>query len=106
WATAEALGFGTLLQEGAPIRLAGQDCQRGTFSQRHMVWIDSKKALPYSPFSPYSTSCQVINSNLSEFACMGFEYGYSLVATEGLNLWEAQYGDFNNGAEIIIDQYI
>jgi 2-oxoglutarate dehydrogenase E1 component len=106
WATAEALGFGTLLQEGAPIRLAGQDCQRGTFSQRHMVWIDSKRALPYSPFSSYSTSCQVINSHLSEFACMGFEYGYSLVATQGLNLWEAQYGDFNNGAEIIIDQYI
>lgn len=106
WSTAEALGFGTLLQEGIPIRLAGQDSQRGTFSQRHMVWIDHKTAQHYCPFSSYKVSCQVINSPLSEFACMGFEYGYSLIAVEGLTLWEAQYGDFNNGASITIDQYI
>lgn len=106
WATAEALAVGTLLEDKISIRLAGQDSERGTFNQRHMVWIDSKTAQSYCPFSQYPTPCQIVNSPLSEYACMGFEYGYSLNAPQGLTLWEAQYGDFNNGAQIVIDQYL
>ncbi|MGB7978997.1 MAG: 2-oxoglutarate dehydrogenase E1 component [Chlamydiales bacterium] len=106
WATGECLAFGTLLEEGVPIRLAGQDSQRGTFSQRHMIWIDGETAKPYCPFGQYKARFDVINSPLTEYAGMGFEYGYSWSAAASLVLWEAQYGDFNNGAEIIIDQYI
>ncbi len=106
WSTAEALSFGTLLDEGAPLRLAGQDSQRGTFSQRHMIWIDYKTDQQHCPLCSYKTPCQIVNSPLSEYACMGFEYGYSWGAPDGLTLWEAQYGDFNNGAQILIDQYI
>ncbi len=106
WATGECLAFGSLLQEGVPIRLAGQDSQRGTFSHRHMIWIDSESAKPYCPLSQYKGGLDVVNSPLTEYAGMGFEYGYSWSAINSLVLWEAQYGDFNNGAEIIIDQYI
>lgn len=106
WATAEALSLGTLLEEGVAIRLSGQDSQRGTFSQRHMIWIDSQTAQHYCPFCNYKVPFQVVNSPLSEYACMGFEYGYSWGALNSFALWEAQYGDFNNGAQIVIDQYI
>ncbi|MBU6446628.1 MAG: 2-oxoglutarate dehydrogenase E1 component, partial [Verrucomicrobia bacterium] len=106
WATAECLAFGTLLAEGIPVRLAGQDSVRGTFSQRHLIWSDSKTGKPYCPLCHYDASLQVVNSPLSEYACLGFEYGYSLARPSGLTLWEAQYGDFFNGAQIMIDQYI
>ncbi|MBX7065703.1 MAG: 2-oxoglutarate dehydrogenase E1 component [Parachlamydiales bacterium] len=106
WATGECLAFGTLLDEKISVRLAGQDSKRGTFSQRHVIWIDNKTGNPYCPLCNYSTPFQVINSPLSEYACMGFEYGYSWSAIDGLTLWEAQYGDFFNGAQIVIDQYI
>jgi 2-oxoglutarate dehydrogenase E1 component len=106
WATAEALAFGTLLVQGTSIRLAGQDSQRGTFSQRHMVWIDTETGKPYCPLAPFKTRCDIVNSPLTEYAGLGFEYGYTWQATNTLVLWEAQYGDFNNGAQIIIDQYI
>jgi 2-oxoglutarate dehydrogenase E1 component len=109
WATAEMLSFGSLLWQGVSVRLAGQDTKRGTFSQRHIIWIDQKTGESYCPL------CQIkdgqgrfdaVNSPLTEFAGLGFEYGYSLVCKKGLILWEAQYGDFFNGAQIIIDQYI
>ncbi len=106
WATGECLAFGTLLQEGISIRLAGQDSQRGTFSQRHLIWIDHETAKPYCPLCQYKGRLQVVNSPLTEYAGMGFEYGYTWSAAKSLVLWEAQYGDFDNGAEIIIDQYL
>ena len=106
WATAECLAFGSLLLEGVPIRLAGQDSERGTFSQRHMIWSDTETGAPYSPLASISAGFEVVNSPLTEFAGMGFEYGYSSANPKGLVLWEAQYGDFDNGAQIIIDQYI
>ena len=106
WATAECLGLGTLLASGVAVRLAGQDSQRGTFSQRHMIWIDSKTAEHHCPLCSYKAPCLIINSFLSEYACMGFEYGFSWTAVDALTLWEAQYGDFNNGAQIVIDQFI
>ncbi len=106
WAAAEMLAFGTLLEEGIPIRLAGQDAQRGTFNQRHMIWADYKNGEKYCPMCHFKAPFQIVNSPLSEYACMGFEYGYSLGMPGGLTLWEAQYGDFDNGAQIIIDQYI
>lgn len=105
WSTAEMLAFGSLLAQGTPIRLAGQDSQRGTFSQRHMIWIDSDSGKPYCPLCQYKARCDIVNSPLTEYAGMGFEYGYSL-SSDTLVLWEAQYGDFCNGAEIIIDLYI
>jgi 2-oxoglutarate dehydrogenase E1 component len=107
WSTAEALAFGTLLLEGISIRLAGEDSQRGTFSQRHMVWTDTENGSSYCPFSGLGEArFDCVNSPLTEFAGLGFEYGYSCGAPEALDLWEAQYGDFDNGAQIIIDQYI
>jgi len=106
WSTGECLAFGSLLSEGIPIRLAGQDSQRGTFSQRHMVWIDTETSEPYSPFRKYQARFDLINSPLTEYAGLGFECGYAWAAQESLVLWEAQYGDFDNGAQIIIDQYI
>jgi 2-oxoglutarate dehydrogenase E1 component len=106
WSTGEALAFGSLLAQEVPIRLAGQDSKRGTFSQRHIVWIDAETSRPYCPFSQYKTRIDIVNSPLTEYAGMGFEYGYTWSAPLTLVLWEAQYGDFDNGAQIIIDQYI
>ena len=109
WSTAEALAWGSLLIEGTPIRLSGQDCQRGTFSQRHAVWTDQKTQNPYIPLANLTgdqAMVELINSPLSEAAVLGFEYGYSLAEPHALVMWEAQFGDFANGAQIIIDQFI
>jgi len=115
WATAEALAWGSLLWEGIPVRLSGQDSERGTFSQRHSVWTDQKTEQRYKPLNHLATEkdrkqsparFEVINSMLSEAAVLGFEYGYSLAEPNTLVLWEAQFGDFANGAQVIIDQFI
>jgi len=109
WAHAEALAFGSLLLEGTPIRLTGQDTVRGTFSQRHQTLWDVENGAPYTPIQHLgggTASFEIHNSPLSEYATVGFEYGYAVTAPEALVLWEAQYGDFVNGAEIIIDQFI
>ena len=109
WATAEALAFGSLALEGYPVRLSGQDCGRGTFSQRHSVLVDQNSEQRYVPLNnidPKQARYEVHDSPLSEFAVLGFEYGYSLVEPRALVLWEAQFGDFANGAQIIIDQFI
>ncbi|UAK25980.1 2-oxoglutarate dehydrogenase E1 component [Sphingomonas nostoxanthinifaciens] len=106
WATAEALAFGTLLKDGYAIRLSGQDVGRGTFSQRHAVWVDQTDAHKYIPLSTIDRSFQVLDSPLSEFGVLGFEYGYSGQAPNTLVLWEAQFGDFANGAQVMIDQFI
>ena len=107
WATAEALAFGSLVTEGYGVRLSGQDCERGTFSQRHAVWVDQKTERKYTPLEtlPHGTF-EVLNSTLSEYGVLGFEYGYASADPKTLVLWEAQFGDFANGAQIIIDQYI
>ena len=109
WAHAESLAFASLLTEGVPIRLTGQDTERGTFSQRHLVFHDAKTGQTVSPVQNMPGSLAPIelhNSPLSEIACLGFEYGYSQEAPETLVLWEAQFGDFANGAQVIIDQFI
>jgi 2-oxoglutarate dehydrogenase E1 component len=109
WATAEALAFCSLLREGHPVRLSGQDSERGTFSQRHSVLIDQENEDRYTPFNyvaPGQARYEVINSMLSEEAVLGFEYGYSLAEPNALTLWEAQFGDFANGAQVIFDQFI
>ena len=109
WAQAEALAFGSLLVDGVPIRLTGQDTERGTFSQRHLVFHDARTGLAYAPIQHLDGArapIEIHNSPLSEAACMGFEYGYSEEAPDSLVLWEAQYGDFANGAQVIIDQFI
>ncbi len=109
WTHAEALGFASLVADGHPIRLSGEDCQRGTFSQRHCVMFDRKTGAAYTPLNhigPEQAEFQVYNSMLSEEAVLGFEYGYSLVQPRGLVIWEAQFGDFANTAQTIIDQYI
>lgn len=109
WGFAESLAFASILSEEIPVRLAGEDSQRGTFSHRHAVWIDKNNGQSYTPFSHFSsekTFIEVINSPLSEFAALGFEHGFSLGYPKALVLWEAQYGDFVNGAQIIIDEYI
>jgi 2-oxoglutarate dehydrogenase E1 component len=109
WATAEALAFGTLLVEGHPVRLSGQDSGRGTFSQRHAVLIDQNSEDKYVPLNNLRADqapFEVIDSPLSEAAVVGFEYGYSLAEPRALTLWEAQFGDFVNGAQVIIDQFI
>lgn len=106
WAMAEHLAFASLLNEGRAVRLAGQDVRRGTFSQRHAVWIDQNSGENHFPLKSFKASFDVIDSPLSEFAALGFEYGYSLSDPAALVLWEAQYGDFSNGAQVIIDQYI
>ena len=106
WATAELLAMATLAGEGRHVRLAGQDCQRGTFSSRHAVAVDVKEGTAWSVFSAYDDRVEVINSPLSEFGALGFEFGYSIVDTQALVMWEAQFGDFANGAQIIIDQFI
>jgi 2-oxoglutarate dehydrogenase E1 component len=109
WGQAEALAFGSLLVEGIPIRLTGQDTERGTFSHRHAVLHDVNTGEAYTPLQNLdgqSASFEIYNSPLSEYACLGFEYGYSIAAPEALVLWEAQFGDFVNGAQIVIDQFI
>ena len=106
---AEQLAFGSLVLEGTPIRLTGQDSQRGTFNQRHAVLIDSETEHNYLPLAHLSRDqafCEIHNSPLSEAACLGFEYGFSRDYPEALVLWEAQFGDFVNGAQIIIDQFL
>lgn len=109
WAFAESLAFGSLLIEGTPVRLSGQDVERGTFSQRHVVLYDYETTEEYVPLAHISSDqarfC-VHNSLLSEFAVLGFDYGYSLAYPKMLTLWEAQFGDFSNGAQVIIDQFI
>ncbi|MEM9784680.1 MAG: 2-oxoglutarate dehydrogenase E1 component, partial [Pseudomonadota bacterium] len=109
WATAEALAFGTLMQEGYKVRLAGQDSVRGTFSQRHAGITDQKTEQRYFPLmglEDRSATLEVIDSMLSEYAVLGFEYGFSLAEPNALTMWEAQFGDFVNGAQITIDQFI
>jgi 2-oxoglutarate dehydrogenase E1 component len=106
---AEALAFGTLLLAGTPVRLTGQDTQRGTFNQRHAALVDTRTEVRYVPLehlAPGQARCEIDNSTLSEAAVLGFEYGYSRDYPEALVLWEAQFGDFANGAQIIIDQFI
>ncbi|HEY7961704.1 MAG TPA: multifunctional oxoglutarate decarboxylase/oxoglutarate dehydrogenase thiamine pyrophosphate-binding subunit/dihydrolipoyllysine-residue succinyltransferase subunit, partial [Solirubrobacteraceae bacterium] len=109
WAHAESLAFASLLTEGTPIRLTGQDTERGTFSQRHMVLHDAKTGQTVCPIQSLSEALaplELHNSPLSELACLGFEYGYSQEAPETLVLWEAQFGDFVNSAQVIVDQFI
>ena len=109
WGHAEALAFASLLADGVPVRLSGQDSERGTFSQRHLVLHEAETGHRYAPIHhlPNARAAfELHNSPLSEYAVMGFEYGYSVAAPEALVLWEAQFGDFANAAEIIIDQFI
>ncbi len=109
WATAEALAFGTLVLDGYGVRLSGQDSRRGTFSQRHSVFIDQETEKSYTPLKHLKgakATFEVHDSNLSEFAVLGFEYGYTLANPKTLTLWEAQFGDFVNGAQVMIDQFI
>lgn len=109
WATGEALAFGTLVLEEHPVRLSGQDSERGTFSQRHSVLNDQENGDAYTPLNnidPKQERYEVINSMLSEEAVLGFEYGYSLAEPNTLTLWEAQFGDFANGAQVVVDQFI
>src|SRR5467141_696197 len=109
WATAEPLAFCSPLTEGHPVRLSGQDSERGTFSQRHSVLIDQESEERYTPFNdvaPGQARYEVVNSMLSEEAVLGFEYGYTLAEPNALTLWEAQFGDFANGAQVLFDQFI
>ncbi|NUR93119.1 MAG: multifunctional oxoglutarate decarboxylase/oxoglutarate dehydrogenase thiamine pyrophosphate-binding subunit/dihydrolipoyllysine-residue succinyltransferase subunit, partial [Nonomuraea sp.] len=109
WSTGEALAFGSLLIDGHPVRLVGQDSRRGTFTQRHAVLVDrmtGEEHTPLKTFNKGTTKFYVYDSLLSEFAALGFEYGYSVVRPEALVLWEAQFGDFVNGAQTIIDEFI
>ncbi|MGL4445090.1 MAG: 2-oxoglutarate dehydrogenase E1 component [Alsobacter sp.] len=109
WATGEALAFGSLVLEGHRVRLSGQDCERGTFSQRHSVLIDQETEARHTPLNTIregQAKYEVINSMLSEEAVLGFEYGYSLSEPNALTMWEAQFGDFANGAQVVFDQFI
>ena len=109
WSTGEALAFATLAAEGHSVRLSGQDTPRGTFSQRHAILHDTEDGRMYVPLqhlAPDQAPVEIYNSPLSEVAVMGFEYGYSLDCPDGLVLWEAQFGDFVNAAQVIIDQFL
>ncbi len=109
WAMAEALSFGTLLKEGVPVRLSGQDSKRGTFAHRHAELLSEVDETPYVPLQHVDKNQApffVYNSPLSEYGVMGFEYGYACALPEGLTIWEAQYGDFTNGAQIVIDEFL
>jgi len=109
WGQAEALAYGSLLEEGIPVRLSGQDAERGTFAHRHLMFHDPHTGETYAPIQHLpgaSASFEVYNSPLSEYAALGFEYGYSVAAPDALVLWEAQFGDFVNGAQIVIDQFL
>ena len=109
WAFGEALAFGTLALEGTPVRLSGQDSSRGTFSQRHLSFCDAETGRPYIPLqhiSPDQARFEVFDSMLSEYAVLGFEFGYSVADPLSLVIWEAQFGDFANGAQIMLDQFI
>ncbi len=109
WSLAEAFAFGSLLNEGTSVRLAGQDSRRGTFSQRHSVLVDFENGTEFTPLNALATGdthLWIYDSLLSEYAALGFEYGYSITSPETLVMWEAQFGDFVNGAQIIIDQFI
>jgi 2-oxoglutarate decarboxylase len=109
WATGEVLAFGSLVLEGTPVRLSGQDSARGTFSQRHLVYYDHETGHPHCPLRHLAKDqarFDVFDSSLSEYAVMGFEFGYSLADPTSLVLWEAQFGDFSNGAQIMIDQFL
>ena len=109
WATAEALAFGSLATEGFAVRLSGQDCTRGTFSQRHSAFVDQtteERHYPLNHIRPGQARYEVIDSMLSEYAVLGFEYGYSLSEPNALTMWEAQFGDFANGAQIMFDQFV
>src|SRR5262249_16075111 len=109
WATGEALAICSLLLEGHPVRLSGQDSERGTFSQRHAVLIDQESEARHTPFNHISDKqarFEVLNSMLSEEAVLGFEYGYSLAEPDALAMWEAQFGDFANGAQVVFDRFI
>ncbi|MEZ5918904.1 MAG: hypothetical protein R3D66_02970 [Alphaproteobacteria bacterium] len=109
WATAEALAFGTLLRDGYAVRLSGQDVGRGTFSHRHAIWYDQvneHKHIPLQNIAPDQPKFEAHDLPLSEQAVLGFEYGYSLADPKTLVLWEAQFGDFANGAQVMIDQFI
>jgi 2-oxoglutarate dehydrogenase E1 component len=112
WAFAEAIAYGSLVTEGTRVRLSGQDSGRGTFSQRHAVMYDTQTGQPWAPLSELRSErnphavFEVFDSSLSEQGVLGFEYGYSVIERDGLVLWEAQFGDFANGAQVIIDQYI
>lgn len=107
WSFAEALAFGALLKDGIPVRLSGQDSIRGTFTSRHGFFYDQETGVPYNPFEALGqTRAALLNSPLSEVAVLGFEFGYTWGDPETLTLWEAQFGDFANGAQVMIDQYL
>ena len=109
WANAEALAWASLLAEGTPIRLSGQDCARGTFSQRHSVWIDTASGESYTPLNALTDNqaiYDVHNSLLAEYSVLGFGYGYAMMRPEALVMWEAQFGDFVNNAQSVIDLFI
>lgn len=109
WAFAEAIAYASLVLQGTPVRLSGQDCGRGTFSQRHLAFYDHEtgdRLVPLERIAENQAPFQVLDSSLSEYAVLGFEYGYSVANPYALTLWEAQFGDFSNGAQIIIDQFI
>ncbi|MEY3852557.1 MAG: 2-oxoglutarate dehydrogenase component, partial [Verrucomicrobiota bacterium] len=107
WSLGEGLAFASLLAEGYPVRISGQDCERGTFSHRHAVLHDPSNDAEYCPLGSIAgAEVELVNSSLSEYAVLGFDYGYSLEAPDSLVIWEAQFGDFANGAQIMIDQFI
>ncbi len=109
WAAAELLAYGSLLLDGKTVRITGQDCQRGTFSHRHAVIHDANTNKPYNSLLELKDSkgqFYIYNSLLSEYAVLGFEYGYALANPHALCVWEAQFGDFANGAQTMIDQFI
>ncbi len=109
WATAEALAFGSLLMEGHPVRLSGEDSVRGTFSQRHASWVDQTDGREYLPLNHIRDSqehFEALDSPLSEYGVLGYEYGYAMAEPQALVVWEAQFGDFANGAQVIIDQFV